>query len=111
MPSTQRLRRAARTVVLTALAGAAASVAGIGPASPAGAATPAVVCVSRPAPIAPHARVRVVSEVAHGRLRTYTMRSPAVGVTHVNVLLPVGYGRDPARRYPVLYLLHGALGS
>ena len=28
--------------------------------------------------------------------------------TRVRVLLPAGYGSDPRRRYPVLYLLHGA---
>ena len=28
--------------------------------------------------------------------------------TRVRVLLPGGYGSDPPRRYPVLYLLHGA---
>jgi diacylglycerol O-acyltransferase / trehalose O-mycolyltransferase len=43
------------------------------------------------------------------RLQDWTLRTPALdGVTRVRILLPVGYRRDPRRRYPVLYLLHGA---
>ncbi|MER3452502.1 MAG: hypothetical protein C4344_02105, partial [Acidimicrobiia bacterium] len=46
-----------------------------------------------------------------GRLRTLEIASRALGTeTHVNVLVPAGYD-DPSnatRRYPVLYLLHGA---
>jgi S-formylglutathione hydrolase FrmB len=39
-----------------------------------------------------------------------TLTSTAVaGPQNVHVLLPTGY--DPAKRYPVLYLLHGALAS
>jgi S-formylglutathione hydrolase FrmB len=39
-------------------------------------------------------------------------RTPAVaGITHVRVLLPAGYDRNPRRRYPVLYLLHGAIDN
>ncbi|MGH3577531.1 MAG: alpha/beta hydrolase, partial [Mycobacterium sp.] len=52
-----------------------------------------------------------MSDVAHGRLRTYTVTSSVVGVTHINVLLPVNYDPSSSRRYPVLYLLHGALSS
>jgi len=43
------------------------------------------------------------------RLEEWTLRTPALaGATRVRVLLPAGYARDPGRRYPVLYLLHGA---
>ena len=43
-----------------------------------------------------------------GRLQEWTLRTPALrGDTHVRVLLPAGYARQPDRRYPVLYLLHG----
>lgn len=43
------------------------------------------------------------------RLTEFAMTSDALaGPTHVRVLLPDGYGAQPARRYPVLYLLHGA---
>lgn len=41
------------------------------------------------------------------RLRTAALPRP-VGVS---VLLPVGYSAEPARRYPVLYLFHGATGK
>jgi S-formylglutathione hydrolase FrmB len=44
------------------------------------------------------------------RLEQLAFRTPAVtGVTNVRVLLPRGYAAHPRRRYPVLYLLHGAL--
>jgi diacylglycerol O-acyltransferase/trehalose O-mycolyltransferase len=46
------------------------------------------------------------------RLEQWTLRTPALaGATRVRVLLPTGYGADPGRRYPVLYLLHGADGD
>jgi S-formylglutathione hydrolase FrmB len=42
------------------------------------------------------------------RLREYGLRTAALsGETNLRVLLPDGYGADPQRRYPVLYLLHG----
>ena len=45
------------------------------------------------------------------RLTELTLSTPAlVGPTRVRVLLPAGY-RTGKRRYPVLYLLHGAAGS
>jgi S-formylglutathione hydrolase FrmB len=44
------------------------------------------------------------------RLQQLGFRTPAVsGVTYVRVLVPRGYATHPRRRYPVLYLLHGAL--
>lgn len=44
------------------------------------------------------------------RLEQLEFRTPAVaGITGVRVLLPAGYDRNRRRRYPVLYLLHGAL--
>jgi diacylglycerol O-acyltransferase / trehalose O-mycolyltransferase len=43
------------------------------------------------------------------RLEDWTLRTPALdGVTRVRILLPAGYRAHPQRRYPVLYLLHGA---
>ena len=43
-----------------------------------------------------------------GRLKEWTLRTPALrSPTGVRVL-PAGYGAHPTRRYPVLYLLHGA---
>jgi S-formylglutathione hydrolase FrmB len=45
------------------------------------------------------------------RLQEVTLATKAVpgGRTRVRVLLPTGYRPDARRRYPVLYLLHGAL--
>ncbi|MBA3261667.1 MAG: esterase family protein [Thermoleophilaceae bacterium] len=46
------------------------------------------------------------------RLQELTLRtSELAGSTAVRVLLPAGYREHPARRYPVLYLLHGASGD
>jgi S-formylglutathione hydrolase FrmB len=43
---------------------------------------------------------------------TRTFRSASLGEERAyTVLLPVGYDRDTARRYPVLYLLHGKSGD
>ena len=42
------------------------------------------------------------------RLREYTVQTPALPAPSVvRVLLPAGYSKQPRRRYPVLYLLHG----
>jgi S-formylglutathione hydrolase FrmB len=46
------------------------------------------------------------------RLRELTLRTPELAApTHVRILLPAGYAKHPKRRYPVLYLLHGAGGG
>jgi S-formylglutathione hydrolase FrmB len=46
------------------------------------------------------------------RLVQLTFATPAVsGPTNVRVLLPAGYIAHPERRYPVLYLLHGAIDN
>jgi S-formylglutathione hydrolase FrmB len=43
------------------------------------------------------------------RLEEWTLQTPALrDPTRVRVLLPAGYGANASRRYPVLYLLHGA---
>jgi S-formylglutathione hydrolase FrmB len=43
------------------------------------------------------------------RLEQLAFRTPAVtATTSVRVMLPTGYDSHPRRRYPVLYLLHGA---
>jgi S-formylglutathione hydrolase FrmB len=43
------------------------------------------------------------------RLLELSFKTPAVSEeTRVRILLPGGYEADPRRRYPVLYLLHGA---
>ena len=54
--------------------------------------------------------IAVVSRQRLGaRLEDWTLQTPALrDPTRVRVLLPAGYGSDASRRYPVLYLLHGA---
>jgi enterochelin esterase-like enzyme len=57
--------------------------------------------------------------VAQGRVVEDSIRSPALEgnllgdspVRRLRVYLPASYSSDPARRYPVLYLLHGFGGS
>jgi len=51
----------------------------------------------------------VARERLDARLEEWTLRTPALhDPTRVRVLLPAGYRAAPRRRYPVLYLLHGA---
>jgi diacylglycerol O-acyltransferase / trehalose O-mycolyltransferase len=51
----------------------------------------------------------VQRERIDARAQDWTLRTPALdGVTRVRILLPAGYRARPQRRYPVLYLLHGA---
>jgi diacylglycerol O-acyltransferase / trehalose O-mycolyltransferase len=45
------------------------------------------------------------------RTRDLTIDSPAVGRQRVRILVPRGFDADPSRRWPVLYLLHGASDS
>jgi S-formylglutathione hydrolase FrmB len=47
-----------------------------------------------------------------GTVATRTFKSASLREDRAyTVLLPAGYDRDPARRYPVLYLLHGKSGD
>jgi S-formylglutathione hydrolase FrmB len=64
------------------------------------------------APGADAAGVQLVGQQRiDARMLELTLRTPAVsGPTKVRVLLPSGYGRG-TRRYPVLYLLHGAVDN
>ena len=53
------------------------------------------------------ARGRIVVETVHSQ----ALRGNAIGDTadrKVTIHLPASYDREPARRYPVVYLLHGA---
>jgi S-formylglutathione hydrolase FrmB len=54
--------------------------------------------------------ITVVGRQRHSaRIEDWTLRTPALsGPTRVRVLLPTGYAAAAGRRYPVLYLLHGA---
>jgi S-formylglutathione hydrolase FrmB len=58
---------------------------------------------------APSKAVHVVSmSKVNDRTRDIVIDSPSVGTVRVRVLLPAGFEADPHRRWPVLYLLHGA---
>lgn len=48
----------------------------------------------------------------HGREEIFGVRSAALGGRTMQVVayLPPGYGTNPTRRYPVMYLLHGVPG-
>jgi enterochelin esterase-like enzyme len=48
-------------------------------------------------------------DVPHGEVRSRWYRSRVTGQTrHIMVYTPPGYDTDPQKRYPVLYLQHGA---
>ncbi len=65
-----------------------------------------------PAEPAPAEATIVSTQRIDSRLQELTVEAPALAdATKVRVLLPDGYGDDPGRRYPVLYLLHGAGGD
>lgn len=50
--------------------------------------------------------------LAQGTVRTDTLWSQSLGTSKaVVVYLPPSYGREPARRYPVAYYLHGHWGA
>jgi S-formylglutathione hydrolase FrmB len=66
-----------------------------------------------PRAASPPAGARAITVVGRerrgARIEDWTLRTPALSdPTGVRVLLPAGYAPDAGRRYPVLYLLHGA---
>jgi S-formylglutathione hydrolase FrmB len=78
----------------------------------AGTAPAARAALARQAEAAPGLRTISIRSL-EPRLREVTLATAAVpgGRTRVRVLLPRGYRPNGSRRYPVLYLLHGALGD
>jgi enterochelin esterase-like enzyme len=49
-----------------------------------------------------------LKNVPHGELReTYYHSATSKSIRHIFVYTPPGYGKDPGKRYPVLYLQHG----
>ena len=68
----------------------------------------AVFCGPAHAAAAPPELVK--TEQLDPRLQELTFKTPALSSeTHVRVLLPDGYDASGRTRYPVLYLLHGAI--
>src|SRR4051794_16205620 len=68
-------------------------------------------CIVRPAP--PRIGAAETSRTTtDGRLLEIRLRSSANGNQQpLRVLLPKGYDADPAKRWPVLYLLHGSFDN
>jgi S-formylglutathione hydrolase FrmB len=104
-----QVRRSALALVAS---GALAAGCGGGTAGP-GAGAAGSATATTDAATAPGTGARAITVLARRRLdprlEEWTLRTAALaGPTRVRVLLPPGYGDDPARRYPVLYLLHGA---
>src|SRR6266540_1500509 len=66
-----------------------------------------------PAAGQPNRQARVVAvQTLAPRLRDLTVDSPALGQrVKVRLLLPGRFAAEPARRWPVLWLLHGCGGS
>jgi diacylglycerol O-acyltransferase/trehalose O-mycolyltransferase len=83
-----------------------------GPATPAASAAETAPATSRdPVPAASlDERVQVLSvETIDERVRDLTIQTPSLPETvGVRLLLPAGFDSQPDRRWPVLYLLHGA---
>ena len=101
----RRLCAVIAVALIGATAVAAAPVhAAVAPSSPG--------CVPRAAaPVAGKLSV-VSSKPLDARVTDYTLSSPAMQAdVHVNVMVPARYDASGATRYPVLYLLHGALGG
>lgn len=64
---------------------------------------------SEPSATAPNKAARVVSvNKIDDRTRDVVLDSPSVGETRVRLLVPAGFETNPNRRWPVLYLFHGA---
>jgi S-formylglutathione hydrolase FrmB len=69
-------------------------------------------CLLAPAARAGQGISVVASQRLDGRLTDLTLSTPALSSPrHVRVLVPAGYAGHPDARYPVLYLLHGALAD
>ncbi len=77
----------------------------------------ALACSADPAPVraggaATSAAAGAANPARRGRLAEATFRSAALGVDkRYRIYLPAGYDDDPARRWPVLYYLHGLGGD
>jgi S-formylglutathione hydrolase FrmB len=58
------------------------------------------------------AQLAPVTDTVHGTVRTDTLWSQSLGITkQYQVYLPPSYEREPERRYPIAYYLHGAWGD
>jgi S-formylglutathione hydrolase FrmB len=67
-----------------------------------------VALLTGPAYAAGGPEASIVSSTTDGRLVTLEVESPSVGRTGVSLLLPSAWQAEAERRWPVLFLLHGA---
>jgi len=99
-----RLRVAAYAAGLVLLGAPASQGQTVAPSSPG--------CVPRATPATPGQLQPASAKTLDSRVTDLLVYSPAMQQNeHVNVMLPVGYDPTGTTRYPVLYLLHGALGG
>ena len=103
---------AAGAAIATCLA-----LAGVPVAAQEGTAAPSVTSAASPSalvtigqPADDGARIVAIEEI-DARTRDLTIESPSVGTVKVRLLLPASFDDQPAARFPVLYLLHGAGGD
>ncbi|MFJ4473889.1 alpha/beta hydrolase [Streptomyces xanthochromogenes] len=101
------MRRTSRWRIVVALTAAM-----VGMVLPAGAAEAATTgtAVTTPPPLTNGFGLTQVDTPAGSSTNFYiTVTTPEVaGKHHIKIILPSGYYDDPARRYPVLYFLHGS---
>jgi diacylglycerol O-acyltransferase / trehalose O-mycolyltransferase len=104
------MRAGVRRGAVALLAGGAVAAACGGSGSGGEGTTTARPAAPVPPPRATAPAIRVVDRRRlDARLEMWTLRTPALAApTHVRVLLPARYRAEPRRRWPVLYLLHGA---
>ena len=95
-----------------AAVGLALSAPGAVAASPSPVAPNSPGCAPRATAPRPGSLTLLSAKALDPRVTDLTLHSSAMDQDeHVNVMLPVGYDRNGSTRYPVLYLLHGALGG
>ncbi|WP_305097848.1 alpha/beta hydrolase [Croceibacterium aestuarii] len=94
-----------RILVATLALAAAAAVPALGQEGGAPAGRPAFVNITAPAPTIPDG-ITVESPKVHGKSLEGNLEGNSAD-REVMVVLPPSYGKEPGRRYPVVYYLHG----
>ena len=109
MASAARVQRSALAVLAGGAIAAGCGGGATGPAASTATPPAAAPATAASAPAGARAITVVRRQPLGPRLEEWTLRTPALSAaTRVRVLLPAGYTSDATRRWPVLYLLHGA---